>query len=107
MRTTLALVVLSCVLLPACKEEPPGPTPEQMAQQHVQRAYSANRGDGAAGAPTTVVQVAAEGTRFEPPVRVENLPADVWYCDMGTVHYAATAKGDGRCPVCGMNLTHR
>lgn len=50
------------------------------------------------------VEVSADGTKFEPPIEKDKLPADVWYCDMGTVHYASTQKGDGKCPLCGMKL---
>lgn len=51
------------------------------------------------------VEVAAAGTKFEPAVQAEQLPAGAWYCDMGTVHWAGTDKpDDGKCPECGMEL---
>ncbi|MBA2662882.1 MAG: efflux RND transporter periplasmic adaptor subunit [Bradymonadaceae bacterium] len=53
------------------------------------------------------VEVAAGGTRFEPPVQASQLPDDVWYCDMGTVHYAQGEQGDATCPVCNMRLVHK
>lgn len=53
-----------------------------------------------------LVEISAEGTRFDPPVGVEQIPAGAYYCDMGgSVHYASTEAGDGSCPVCGMFLT--
>lgn len=51
------------------------------------------------------VQIASEGTKFEPPVAPEAIPEGSWMCEMGTVHYARAHKGDGKCPVCGMHLT--
>ncbi|MCB9739470.1 MAG: hypothetical protein H6747_09400 [Deltaproteobacteria bacterium] len=52
------------------------------------------------------VEVSAEGTNFDPPVQKAQLPDDVWYCDMGTVHYARKTEGDGTCPRCKMKLVH-
>ena len=51
------------------------------------------------------VHVAENGTRFDPPVAKERIPDEAWACVMGgKVHYASMKKGDGECPVCGMNL---
>lgn len=105
MRTTLLLVVVACLLLPACNPEQRGPTPEQIAAEKVSQALAAGSDDG--GAPAPPVAVAAEGSRFDLPVRVDQIPTGVWYCDMGTVHYARPTEGDGRCPVCGMTLSRR
>ncbi len=59
--------------------------------------------------PEEIVDVPPEGVEFNPPIDPEQLPADkeLWYCDMGTVEWAQAEEGDGQCPVCGMNLTHR
>ena len=106
MRAVIVLLLGACLLtLVACKPERRGPTPEEIAQQKVSQALAA--GGDAPAAPAPKVQVAAGGSRFDPPVRVDQLPTGVWYCDMGTVHYASTEAGEGRCPVCGMALTHR
>jgi len=86
-------------------DKPAGPSPEEIAAEKVQQAMAAGAQEDAG--PVEMVEVAAEGTEFEPPVQIEQLPAGVWFCDMGTVHYARTEKGDGRCPVCGMNLSHK
>lgn len=51
-----------------------------------------------------LVEVDADGTEFDPPVQSDQIPDGVWYCDMGTVHYARRDQGDGKCPRCGMNL---
>lgn len=57
-----------------------------------------------AAAPKGIV-VAADGTRFDPPVAKESIPGGSWMCEMnGQVHYAAKNKGDGKCPVCSMGL---
>jgi hypothetical protein len=105
MRNAMILVVTACLLLPACKPEQRGPTPEEIAQQKVKQAFEA--GTGEAGGPTTVIAVTQAGTNFDPAVRVEQIPAGAYYCDMGTVHYARLEEGDGRCPRCGMKLTKR
>lgn len=52
-----------------------------------------------------LVEVGVDGTRYDPAVSVEQIPAGAWICDMGTVHYASLNQGDGSCPVCGMFLT--
>lgn len=65
-------------------------------------------GQGAAGETVAqapgMVQVSAEGTRFDPPVPLAQIPPGVWYCPMEPVHYASLQQGDGSCPVCGMTL---
>ncbi len=54
--------------------------------------------------PVEEVSVTAEGTKFTPAVDKAALPENVWYCDMGTVHYARTEEGDRKCALCGMDL---
>ena len=54
------------------------------------------------------IQVSAEGTKFDPAIASERLPAGVLYCDMaGTVHFATRDAKTEKCPVCGMELTHK
>lgn len=65
---------------------------------------SSHRAHASATAETNVVEVTAEGSRFDPPVPKARIPDGAWMCDMGKVHYAASEKGDGKCPVCGMEL---
>ncbi len=59
-----------------------------------------------AEAPTTV-SLTAEGQELNPPVQPEAIPEEGWYCDMGTVHYARSAEGDGTCPLCKMKLKQK
>jgi hypothetical protein len=54
-----------------------------------------------------VVEVPAEGKKFEPPVRVQQLPTGAWYCDMGTVHWAQMNQGNHMCPFCKMDLKQK
>lgn len=55
--------------------------------------------------PVEKVELAAGGQAFDPAIQPEQLPEGAWYCDMGTVHWAAMAKpDDGKCPECGMAL---
>ena len=53
------------------------------------------------------VEVPAAGKKFEPPVRVEQLPAGAWYCDMGTVHWAQMNEANHVCPFCKMDLKQK
>ncbi|MEQ9077687.1 MAG: hypothetical protein RLP09_27745 [Sandaracinaceae bacterium] len=53
------------------------------------------------------MQLEADGSRFDPAIQAEQVPDGAWYCDMGTVHYAAPTQGDGSCPICGMRLVQR
>ena len=73
----------AAMLLPACSSDD-SPTPEQETSQ--------------------TVEVAEDGTRFDPPEAKQNMPDGAWICDMGTVHFASMAAGDGKCPICGMSL---
>jgi hypothetical protein len=62
--------------------------------------------------PSTIVNsskvdVPAEGKKFNPPLRAEQLPAGAWYCDMGTVHWAQMNEGNRTCPICKMDLKHK
>ncbi len=50
------------------------------------------------------IEVPAGGIEIDPPLKIAQLPPGVWYCDMGTTHYARPGEGDGTCPVCGMTL---
>jgi hypothetical protein len=59
------------------------------------------------GAPAKQVKVPAKGKKYDPPIKPEQLPEGVWYCDMGTVHYARGEKGDGKCPLCMMRLKQK
>ena len=51
------------------------------------------------------VEVTEKGEKFDPAIQPEQLPADAWYCDLGTAHWAGMTKpDDGKCPVCGADL---
>ena len=82
----IATLLLTGILLPACSSGDAPDTPP--ADQEVSDA----------------VEVAADGTRFDPPEKKANMPDGAWICDMGTVHFAAMEAGEGDCPVCGMRL---
>ena len=51
------------------------------------------------------VEVEEQGTEFDPPIDPSRLPDGVWFCDMGTTHYAQHEAGE--CPVCGMFLSEK
>ena len=54
-----------------------------------------------------IAEVPEEGVEFDPPIDPEQLPEGVWYCDMGTTHWAQPEKGDDQCPICNMRLTEK
>jgi hypothetical protein len=56
---------------------------------------------------TEMVALSKDGTELDPAVPKARIPDGSWMCDMGTVHYARTEKGDGVCPLCGMPLTQK
>ncbi len=105
--TLTATYALLAGLIGACKQggDSTAPTPTAKAEA-VQATTEAKtdveaKSDKAGGKVT----VTAEGTKFDPPVSKDKLPPGAWVCDMGTVHFARSEKGDGKCGVCGMNLT--
>ncbi|MCP4901301.1 MAG: hypothetical protein GY906_30395 [bacterium] len=51
------------------------------------------------------VEVVAEGSAFDPPVAVAQIPEGVFYCPMETVHFASLEGGT--CPTCGMDLVEK
>jgi hypothetical protein len=99
-----ALVLTLGSLLLGCGEKQEVQRPEERAQELVSQALEAGKGPKSGG---EMVEVTAEGNKYEPPVQISQIPAGAWYCDMGTVHYARKDEGDGRCTVCGMTLTKK
>jgi Cu(I)/Ag(I) efflux system membrane fusion protein len=53
---------------------------------------------------TEKVEVPEGGKEFNPAIDPEKLPDGVFYCPMGETHWAQHEKGDGECPICGMDL---
>ncbi len=64
-------------------------------------------GSDAAAAPASAIDVPADGKKFDPAVKAEQLPAGAWYCNMGTAHWAQMKEGDKTCPICKMKLTQK
>lgn len=92
----LVLVIATSLALWSCGgAEPPAPEPEAEAPTV----------DVVTEVELPMVEVAAEGSEFDPPIEVAQLPDGVWYCDMGTVHYASLQPGE--CPLCGMDLVQK
>ena len=56
---------------------------------------------------TGMVELTAAGVKIEPPAKKDQIPDGAWYCDMGSVHFAATEEGDGKCDICRMDLVHK
>jgi hypothetical protein len=105
MRLIPLVIAIGCaLLLVGCADKEPPPRPEEQAAKLVADALSSGAGQGQ---DLPQVEVSEEGTTFDPPVQIDQLPDGVWFCDMGTVHYARKGKGDGRCPRCGMALSQR
>ena len=60
-----------------------------------------------AAAAAGFVAVPAEGKKFDPPIKPEQVPPGAWYCDMGNVHWAQMNEGNKTCPVCNMELKQK
>ena len=95
------LVVVAAVALVSCSAQEPAEQPVEVVAVE----------EAAAGQITVIdleiVEVTAEGTVFEVPVQIEQIPEGAWFCDMGTAHYAQLEEGEGTCPTCGMKLVHK
>jgi hypothetical protein len=52
-----------------------------------------------------LVEVAAEGSEFDPAVDPAQIPDGAFYCPMETVHFASLEAGT--CPTCGMDLVEK
>ncbi len=102
MRTQLILSGLTAALLLTVAGCNKAEAPAAEAEAAKPAAPAAEKAPAAPGK----VEVSAEGTNFDPPVQKAQLPEGVWYCDMGTVHYARTVEGDKTCPRCKMKLVH-
>jgi hypothetical protein len=101
----LVVVGLTLGVCVGCGQAEQAPRPEQIAAEKVQQALDAGEID--AGEDVDRVTVAQGGSVFDPPVLISQIPPGTWYCDMGTVHYAQPARGDGVCRECGMPLTKK
>lgn len=88
--------------LVACnkKAEPMGEQPVEKSAQPVAEVAAKPAGVAAAVLP-------AEGKKYDPPVAASKIPIGAWYCAMDTVHFARGEKGDGKCPICGMDLKEK
>jgi hypothetical protein len=81
---------------PAVQQEPAGE--EKSAEEEVKQKDKSDE-------KLALVEVSEAGSKFDPAVQAEQIPADAWYCDMGSVHWAGMQKpDDGKCPRCGMKL---
>lgn len=109
----LLLIGFIALALTACdKKEPEAGTTAQgttaaTAAQVDEPDEPAEPAEDPSAADGEKVEVAAAGTKFDPPIEPAKLPDGVWYCDMGTVHYARAEKGDGTCEICGMQLKEK
>lgn len=102
-----ALLMFSACDKPADAPKTEEPAAEPAAETEPAAPTKATESAPAEAAKAEMVEVTAEGTTFKPPVQVAQIPDGAWYCDMGTVEYARTEKGDGKCPVCGMMLKQK
>jgi rubrerythrin len=103
MRTIKSLFIvlsigLATLAVTACDADE-AETSQEQVQEEVEQTD-----DEAQDSALEQVEVAEDGTEFDPPVEKEQIPEGAWICDMGTVHYAQMSEGDGTCPLCGMDL---
>lgn len=113
----LILLVMLAIALVACESktevpaEAEGEVPAQAeAPAEAEEApaeEAAAPAEAEAGEELAMVEVSAEGTEFDPAVQPEQIPEGVYYCDMGTVHYAIANDGSTRCTLCNMMLTKK
>lgn len=107
----LAVAVLSTSALACDRGEAEQPKSKAEVPKEKEAEPETSEKQGASGEGAAVagefVEVAADGTTFDPPVAVEKIPDGAWMCDMGTVHYASKEKGEGKCPSCGMALVEK
>lgn len=101
----LIIVALTTVAL-ACPSGPVSPSNARnstaMSSPDHDHSSSEHKNHAAAGK----IQIADDGTKFDPPVSKDKIPNEAWACVMGgKVHYASMKKGNGDCPLCGMRLT--
>ena len=101
----LLMIVVALAVLAGCGQK----AAEQAGQAAGETAAPAEQqAEHAMPGMVETVEVAAEGTEFDPPVPVEALPDGAWYCEMnGKSHYARMSEGDGKCASCGMFLKHK
>jgi hypothetical protein len=94
----LVLAALAALLTFGCAGEDAGeastPAPETQAKPETT-------------VEAAIVEVAPTGTEFEPAIEPDRLPPGVWFCDMGTTHYARVEQSEDPCPVCGMTLVQK
>lgn len=99
-----ALLALLGTILLACGAAPPPEADVAPAQPDT---ASAEPPPAEPEPVANTVEVAADGTKFDPPVQVSEIPDGAWMCEMDTVHYASLEPGNGECPVCGMTLKQK
>lgn len=116
MKVIASFALLAALLVGACENKPtteptatePAAEPAKAEPAAAEPVKAAESGaSDAPAAPAGLVTVTAEGSKFDPPVKPEQIPDGAWYCDMGTVEYARLEKGDGKCPECGMFLKQK
>lgn len=96
----IGLLAAALALVAAC-DKPADTTP--LTATTTAATPTTNAGTIAPAAAGAAVEVSADGTKFDPPIKAEQLPEGAFYCDMGTVHYAQMTPGE-KCPTCGMKL---
>lgn len=89
----------------AAADSPTEQANTQPAEKAAETETAEKTAEQAESEPAEKIELAAAGAKLDPSVKPEQLPEGAWYCDMGTVHWAAMEKPeDGKCPECGMAL---
>lgn len=115
MRLLTIGMLAAALLVPGCSKETKSGSDHKAGHDHSMHAmddmHGAHMGHDHGMhrmAQGGAVAVPKDGKKFTPPIKPAQLPAGVWYCEMGgTVHYARGDKGDGKCPLCHMKLKHK
>lgn len=93
------------VAILGCSQSPDAGRDSQEGHTHASATPKAAQIVSTTPIPGQKVEIAAEGTEFDPSVPARSIPDGSWACIMDDkVHFASSDKGAGECPVCGMNL---
>jgi hypothetical protein len=108
MKTKIVVAFLACAALLGCEKDKPQNVAQASNANHEAMDH-AQMGHAPSAGPTTPASSAvAMGTKHDPPITPDKVPAGHWYCDMGgSVHYSQTTEGNGKCALCSMKLIHK
>ena len=101
----IALATAFTLALLGCSQAPQEHRDDHKSHTHASATPKSIQTVSITPTPGQKVEVATDGTKFDPAVPVSSIPDGSWACVMNDkVHYASAEKGDGKCATCGMKL---